>query len=179
MTLRHLHLEALTRSHMVAELRDDVARGRLYMSPWLTPGAQEQLAAVLEVVLDRGTDEALAEVFTAPGVLQRFERTSKGDPTRRPVPKAAPQILAEFLVNRYVVRGVCRRALEEGIATVEVYRAREARNPRPASEKLIGALVDAKELLDDLRDHASELEGRFGVPAIGSGLSVRLVSPDV
>lgn len=173
MSLKH-DLDAVTSTHMLDELRDDLRRGRVFMSPWLTLDARDQLPALLEVVLTEGTDENLADVFRQPGVLERFERDERGDLTSRRVPKAAPVVLAEFLFNRYVVRGVCRRAVEDGIAKVEVYRARVARNPRPESERLVGTLVDAKDLLDDLREHADVLESTLGLAAFGSGLSVRL-----
>jgi hypothetical protein len=90
------------------------------------------------------------------------------------VPFNAADILAQGEFNRYYIRAVCRSAIEKGITNVDVYRGRHSANPRPESEALIvGRLLDAKQLLEDIRAHPGE-QTHLGIPLVNSGLSVRL-----
>ena len=71
-------------------------------------------------------------------------------------------------------RALCRRAIEDGIGELIVYRARPTVNPRPESEALVETTVDPAELLADLRAHPGEATA-LGIPAgPNSGISVRL-----
>ncbi len=83
-------------------------------------------------------------------------------------------VLAEGEFNRFYIRGLCARALAEGIDEVEVCRARTSALPRPLSEERIGKRLKAATLLEDLRKHAY-VETALGVPGgANSGLSVRI-----
>jgi hypothetical protein len=87
----------------------------------------------------------------------------------------APRMLAEGDFNRYYMRGVALRAIEEGRQVVEVYRARLSLEPRPESAELEGQRLPAREVLDYLRGQRVEdaATARLGRP--NSGLSIRLV----
>lgn len=90
------------------------------------------------------------------------------------VPINAPQRLAEGEFNRFYIRGLCLRALDEGKSTVVVYRARHSSSPRLESEELIGSAFDAKALLEDLRESPG-VDTALGLPpGPNSGLSARL-----
>jgi hypothetical protein len=94
--------------------------------------------------------------------------------TRHISPTAADQI-AEGDFNRYYIRGLCVRAIERGVAQVEVYRAKAVHEPRPESEALIGKRFAPAELLTDLRTHMGDLHSVLGVPGgPNSGISVRV-----
>jgi hypothetical protein len=94
------------------------------------------------------------------------------------VPHTAADTLAEGDFNHYYCRAICRRVLEEGKEFVEVYRAKDVREPRPRSQQLVGALVDARRLLIDLRAHPGGIDAALGIPAgPNSGLSVRVPKP--
>jgi hypothetical protein len=67
------------------------------------------------------------------------------------VPITAPETLAEGEFNRFYARGLCLRAMAQGIESLVVYRAKDVVNPRPESVALIGKSLPAKQLLDDLR----------------------------
>lgn len=83
-------------------------------------------------------------------------------------------MLAEGELNCFYIRGVCRRAIEEGMA-VEVYRARRVAQPRPQSEALIGKRPNPDALLGDLRRNVGRGTYHHVPGGPNSGLSVRLV----
>ena len=87
----------------------------------------------------------------------------------------AAEVLAESEFNRYYIRGLARRAIEDDIPELVVYRAKSARNPRPESEARVEMALSPKELLDDLRAHPGDELPALGIPSgPNSGLSVRL-----
>lgn len=172
MGFTHEDLDEATRAHMRAEVAEDVARGRVYMCPWLTADGRARFLELLLAAVDDGTDETFAAALAEPGLLCTVETDTRGV-TRR-VRFDAAIVLAELVFNRYFMRGLCCVAIERGLAELEVYRARASREPRPESEARLGGRVDPIRLLFDLRDHALELETELGVPTgPGSGLSVR------
>jgi hypothetical protein len=85
----------------------------------------------------------------------------------------AADMLAEGEFNRFYIRALCRRAIEDDIEVVIVHRAKVVENPRPESELKIGREIPARALLEDLRTNIGGLT-KFGIPEPGSGLSVRL-----
>ena len=85
----------------------------------------------------------------------------KGRTCRKRVPYTAPETMAEGEFNRYDIRGLCRSVIGMGGRTVLVYRARSSRVPRPESDALIGRLIDAEALLEDMRNHPG-IDTAFG-----------------
>ena len=84
-------------------------------------------------------------------------------------------MIADSEFNRYYIRAVARRALEEGCDEVIVYRAKPVETPRPRSEALLESTVDPAALLADLRANTGDAEPELGIPAgPNSGISVRL-----
>lgn len=67
------------------------------------------------------------------------------------MPKNAAIILAQSEFNRFYIRGLCLRAINENIDTLKIYRARESSQKRPKSEAKIGTCINARELLEDIR----------------------------
>ena len=101
-------------------------------------------------------------------------RTPSGGTTNAKVPVTAPDTLAEGEFNRFYCRGVCARAIEEGKPSVHVYRAKQVENPRAESQEKVGAMIDANQLLNDLRT-SQGVEPALGIPpGPNSGLSVQL-----
>ena len=76
--------------------------------------------------------------------------------------------------NVFYCRGLCRRAVAEGIPRLEVYRARNSLNPRRESEAAIGFLVEPEVILIDLRNtHGTQ--PTFGLPpGPNTGLTLRI-----
>lgn len=178
MSFNFENLDAATRREMLAELAEDVAAKRLNPGRRATPAGAAAWEQLLRAAAERGNAESLANALRAPGLLEEFEnRTSRttGKVTTVRVPATAADSLAEGEFNRLYIRALCRRALAAGQSTVEVYRARASSNPRPESEALIGTRLDARRVLNDLREHVG-VDAALGVPGgVNSGLSVRLV----
>jgi hypothetical protein len=89
-------------------------------------------------------------------------------------PITAAQTFAEGEFNRFYIRGLCRRAIEDRIGELVIYRAKEVAKPRRESETRIASKVPAEKLLDDLRGNIG-VETALGIPGgPNSGLSVKL-----
>lgn len=176
MGLRLENLDARTRQLMLDELEQDVAAGRLYISPRLSERGQSDYEALLQAAIESGDDVSFADGLRSRGRMSPTEqrRKPRGGLTTAKVPVTAPETLAEGEFNRFYARGLCRRALEDGVNELVVYRAKEVRDPRPESEAMIGTRIDARALLEDLRTHPG-IEPALGLPpGPNSGLSVRL-----
>ncbi len=176
MALRLENLDARTRQLMQRELERDVEAATLYISPRLSERGQSDWETLLRVAIEGGDDVSLADGLRSSGRLRSTEQRRKpsGGFTNADVPITAPETLAEGEFNRLYARGLCRRALEDGIPELVVYRAKDVRSPRPESEAMIGTRISAEALLDDLQTHTG-VEPALGLPSgPNSGLSVRL-----
>lgn len=176
MTLFLENLDDRTRRLMLEELQYDQEHNQIYVSPYLSGQGVHDYPNLLRRALETGTADSLAEDL---GKLRRTERaTERRKPTGGfntvAVPENAPQTIAESEFNRYYIRALARRALEDRIPALVIYRAKPVAQPRPESEALIETTIDPAALLEDLRTHPGERPA-LGVPAgPGSGLSVRL-----
>lgn len=169
-------LDERTRELMLEEVAYDVERNQLHISPYLSGQGVHDYANLLREAIRKGGAESLAEAL---GQQRRIGRTGH---RRRPsggysivtIPENAAEMIANDAFNRYYIRAVSRRALEEGYEEVVVYRARPVETPRPESEELVETTVDAAALLEDLRAHTGE-PPTMGIPAgPNSGISVHL-----
>src|ERR1041384_1590536 len=176
-----LYLENLdyrTRQLMLDEMDYDIAHNQLHISPFLSGQGQRDYANILRDALASGTDETLAQQ------LQEHRRILRTLPRRNPkaggysiaaTPENAAQVLAESEFNRYYIRALARRAIEDGISELVIYRAKPVANPRPSSEARLETTLSPQELLEDLRAHPGDEPPTLGVPSgPNSGLSVRL-----
>jgi hypothetical protein len=174
-----LSLESLneqTRSHMLAELEQDIHTGVLYMSPRLSDAGARAYPALLREAIESHNDEWLAQQLRDQGLLRSHEerRKPKGGTTLAKVPTTAADTLGEGEFNRFYCRGVCAYAATQGRLEVEVYRGRASANPRPESEALVGTKMNAAKVLIDLRT-SQGVEPALGVPpGPNSGLTIRL-----
>ncbi len=175
MALHLQNLDEVTRRFMLEELAEDVQNGRLYLSPRLTLEGHRQYEALLRAAFTRHDENWLAQQFRLGDLMAAMEpRTRNGKTTMARVPITAPDTLAEGEFNRYYIRGLCRRAIEEGIGSVVVYRAKAVEHPRSESETKIGAQMNPEALLQDVRTHPG-VDTALGLPAgPNSGLSVCL-----
>jgi|Deesub1362B_J571_1020462.scaffolds.fasta_scaffold02160_8 hypothetical protein len=172
-----LNLENLeeVRGLMLEEFETDLKEGKLYLSPRLKEEYIEIYIELFREAIKSGNDKSLAESILISNCLKSTEirKTRSGKITETKVPRNAHETLAEGEFNRYYIRGICRKALSEGLQ-IEVYRAKQVKNPRPESQALIGKTLDPRKLLDDLRTNIG-VDTALGVPAgPNSGLSVRL-----
>lgn len=176
MTFQFANLDPTTRGFMLREIDRDERSGRVYRSGRLTSTGQAAFPRLLREAFTDGNEASLERALTFGGYLSAYERrVVRGRPVTAKVGANAAALLAADQFNRYYIRGVCARALEEHgqQASVTVYRAKPVSHPRPESQAKIGRAVPASALLDDLR--TNEEETRFGIPSGPlSGISVRL-----
>jgi len=168
-------LDDRTRQFMLEELDRDIAEQSLYLSPHLTgPGRTEYERALRAAILDGG-EETLADALRAPGHMEMAAGWKpKGGPLANGLPSTAPDTLAEAEFHRFYARGLCRRAIADGVYTLVIYRARPAAPARTNAEAMVGVRIDARSLLDDLRSAPGQTPPRMLPASPNSGLSVRL-----
>ena len=177
MALYLVNLDQRTRQLMLAEVDYDVERDQLHISPYLSGQGQRDYPSLLRQAIQHGDEETLA------GSLRQRRRIGRTAHRRQPaggysivtIPTNAAEMIAESEFNRYYIRALCLRALEDGIDAVIVYRAKPVTDPRPQSEALIEEAIDPAALLEDLRTHTGDEAPQMGIPAgPNSGISVRL-----
>jgi hypothetical protein len=149
-------LDGFTRRLMVEELDGDPDGPT--MSRCFTPRGCADYPGLLREAMTHGDAESLI------AELEQLDRMT-------PTPVNAAERFGGTEFNRYYARAVCRRALIHGSTAVVVYRARRSASPRQQSEDLVGEMLPATTVLDDLR--TNRVDGVLGVAAVNSGLSLR------
>ncbi len=169
-------LDRQTRTAMAEELDLDLAQNSLYLSPRLNQAGLANYERLLRQAIESYDDQWLANQLRSNGYMksQETRRKPRGGFSYAKVPITAPNTLAEGEFNRFYIRGVCVRALREGVEEVEVYRGKAVTNPRPQSNAMIGKRVSAQTLLNDLRQSPGVGPALGVPPGPNSGLTVRL-----
>jgi hypothetical protein len=176
MALNLVNLDRRVRDLMLTEFDLDLRKSDLYLPDRLSTTGRQVFGARLREAIDQHDDAWLADrLREGPNFNPREQRRRpSGGYTWAQMPANAPELLAESEFNRFYIRGLCLLAIADGGAGLVVYRAKEVRQPRPESERKLGAIVDPRRLLEDLRTHQG-VDPALGVPAgPNSGLSVRL-----
>ena len=177
MSLFFENLDERTRQLMLDEVEFDIAHNQLHISPFLSGQGQWDYADLLRKAIQKGNDETLVQDLQARRRIVRAlpRRKPKGGYLIAATVENAAEVLAESEFNRYYIRGLARRALEDDIPELVVYRAKPARNPRPESEARLEMALSPIALLEDLRAHPGDELPALGIPSgPNSGLSVRL-----
>src|SRR5678810_60291 len=175
MPLQYENLDPATRRHAIAELDGDLASGAFHASDRLRPTAIGDYQRFLRDAI-RYYDDLWLEQHANDLLLDFEPRTTRsGAQTTAKIPEMAARMLAEGDFNRYYMRGVALRAIDEGRQVVEVYRGRLSLEPRPDSAEAEGQRLPAKEVLDYLRGTTNVAPGDVRLGRPNSGLSVRLV----
>ena len=146
------------------------------MSQRLSSRGQQEYSELLKEAVTNHDDSWLADQLRMNGRMNFEEQKRKpsGGYTVAKVPITAPDTLAEGKFNRFYIRGVCLRAIEDGIPELEIYRAKEVSSPRRESEAKIGTRKSAQSLLQDIRTHPGADTALNLPPGPNSGLSVRV-----
>jgi hypothetical protein len=176
MGLDYKNLDERTRVRMRAEIDLDVTQKTLYISDNLNQQGRDDYPDLLRAAAASGTDDTLgSELRTRLHTHEKPRRLKSGGFSKPPVMRTnAHEMLAEGEFNRFYIRALCLRAIEDGIPELIVYRAKVVDHPRSESQQKIGQRVPVDALLRDLRTHAG-LDTVLGLPAgPNSGLSVRL-----
>lgn len=175
-SLTYKNLDEVTRGFMREEVRSDTDSGVLYISPRLNEKGVAGWPSLLCDAVANHSDAWLAMELVKRGFLRSHEERRKpsGGVALVRVPVTANETLAEGEFNRFYARGLCLRALKDGIPSVVVYRARHSDHPRPQSESMIGKSFSPRALLDDLRS-SNGVEPALGVPpGPNSGISIQI-----
>ena len=156
----------------------DIASDKLYLSPRLSGNGLTEYPTLIQEAARGYDDEWLANSLRDNGRLNLTEqRRTKSGIVMAKVPVTAPETLSEGEFNRFYARGLCRFALNSGIARLQVYRAKAVMVARSVSEAMIGTEIEAAALLEDLRTHQG-VDTALGLPpGPNSGLSVKLPNP--
>jgi hypothetical protein len=175
MSLELLHLDACTRRFMLAELRADLHAGVLYLSPHLNERGRSHYAQLLHAAVATGTERSFADDLSAMDFVELPAHWKRSDPKEvTEALLAAAELLAEREFHRFYIRGLCRRAIHEGVPSLVIYRAKPAQNGRANSEMMVGVKITASSLLEDLSQVFRTMPPH-GLPQCRDpGLSVRL-----
>lgn len=176
MGLEYRHLDDRTRKAMLAEVQQDIQAGRLYLSENLSPQGKQDYPQILREAVETGSDDSLAAALrTRLNSHEKPRALKSGGYSKPPVMRVnAHEMLAEGEFNRFYLRGLCQRAIEDGVADLVVFRAKFVQSPRSASEQMIGSRVKASDLLRDLRSSPG-VDTALGLPpGPNSGLSAHL-----
>lgn len=177
MGIRYECLDEDVRSCMLHELEADQSNGRMYISPRLTDIGVRQWPEILREAFASHDDTWIAAMLRSQGLLRTQEqrRKPRGGFTVVRVPNNAAEMLAEGEFNRFYARGLCAQVLLVGGTQVEVYRGKDVQNPRPDSQAMIGQILLAQKVLDDLRI-SQGIDPALGLPnGPNSGLTIRRV----
>ncbi|RYZ34270.1 MAG: hypothetical protein EOO71_39575 [Myxococcaceae bacterium] len=153
---------------MEQEIEADRGDNKLYLSRRLTDAGQKAYPDHLLKAVKSGTEVSFAEALGKPGYFRSHEPRGRG---LAEVPVTAPVTLAEAEFNRFYVRAICLRAIEDEIDEVVIYRAKPVEDPRLESQAKIGRAVAPDRLLKNMRANIGN-DADLGAP--NSGLSVYL-----
>ncbi len=169
-----MNLDQKTREYMIKEIELDCQNKVLYKSLRLNTTGEDNWEVMLKEAAKAQSDNWLAFELRKKGCLRSQEaRTIRGRETPCRVPVNAPETLSEGEFNRFYCRGLCARAIADGIPKVIVYRAKQVEEPRPESQAVIGKAFDPQALLNDLRT-SQGVEPVLGIPRPNSGISIKL-----
>ena len=175
MPLHYENLDPVTRRYALAELDRDMQDGSYHASERLRPEAVDQYRRLLNEAI-RYYDDRWLEERAEDLVADVEERhTKSGAAIKARVPEVAVRMLTEGDFNRYYMRGIAQRAIEEGRGVVEVYRARLSLAARPESAELEGRRLQPADVLAWLRGENIDDPFVKGLGRPNSGLSIRLV----
>lgn len=173
MSLHYKNLDERTRQFMLKEVERDIPQDKLYISPRLNELGQQNYSQLLKEAVREYDDAWFANQLRQRCYIKTHHGITKTGKPRK-VPVNAPDTLAEGEFNRFYMRGLSLRAIEENMAVVEVYRGKVSRRPRTESEAMIGQHISAQALLADLRQAAGKTPVSK-LPSPNSGLTVQLV----
>lgn len=160
-----------TRARMIEELAADIQSGTLAGSRDFSRAGHEGYPAAARHAFERGDEDTLAAAL--PESYFNETRTDKNGRVTRLNRTDSARKFADGEFLRFYLRGLCLRAQAEGVAELEVYRAKHSVNPRTESEAMIGRRVDPGALLADLRQNKG-IDTYLGLPpGPHSGLAAR------
>jgi hypothetical protein len=165
-------LDARTRVLMIDEIKRAEKSGQLYFSKRFNDIGTRGWVAWLMLAAEQHDEHWLAYQLEANSAMKHLETRAKpkGGYTVAHVPDTAAETIAEGQFNRFYMAAICRRAIEDGNSSVQIYRAKRRTEPRPESKALEGTLQDTNKLLKELR--SIDLSLTSALHKQNSGLSI-------
>jgi len=165
------------RHYMLEEFDSDVNAGKLYSSKRFTPDGETAWPELLRKAIELHDEDWLSTQIDKPGYFKAGEtKTSvKVGYTVARTPVTKHTTIGHDQFNRYYIRGVCRKAIDDRTNDVRVIRGKPVSDPRVDSTLLEGEIFSAESILADLRENMGRTP-KIGVPAgPNSGITVELV----
>ena len=174
MNFQFQNLDQQTRELMLEEIQTAIATDQIYFSSRFTAEGNANWIGWLQEAAQSHDEHWLAYTIDASGAIKGFEDRSKpkGGYTIAHVPHTAAATLADGQFNRFYIAAICRRAIGQTKNEVIVYRARPSDQPRPESQALEGSSLNARDLLDQVRNIKESFKCELLKP--NSGLSVKI-----
>jgi hypothetical protein len=171
-----INLDDKTRSYMLAAIEDAERIGNIYYSTRFNDTGRREWVWLLKQAAAEHNAEWLAEQVQSNELMRELEgrKTPAGGYSVRQIPEGAPGTFAEGQFNRFYMLALSKRAREEGMPELEVYRARDTPAPRPESEGMIGQRIPVRDVEAQLRDTKTSLQSPLLRP--NSGISLKLPS---
>src|SRR5262245_52526858 len=109
------NLDERTRQLMLDEVEYDIAHNQLHISPFLSGQGQWDYPDLLRKAIKKGDDSMLVQDLQARRRIMRTlpRRTPKGGYMLVATVENAAEVLGEGEFNRYYIRGLARRAIED------------------------------------------------------------------
>ncbi|WP_056219141.1 hypothetical protein [Chryseobacterium sp. Leaf201] len=164
-----LNLDEETRKLMLDEINSDISNGKLYLSNRLNQNGKDNYQNYLLESVENGDEETFTNLLIQ---SSNFNDTEIVQGKSKKVPSNAASLLCQSEFNRYYIRAICLRAMNQNQDEVKIYRGRESSWTRPESEVLIGTSLNATDLLEDLRNSIGISPQLF--PEINSGLTIKI-----
>jgi hypothetical protein len=160
---------------MIEEIEKDKKEGKLYFSSYLSEVGRNDWPELLLAAAKSGNDVTFGNELRIGGRLNAMGQRKKpgGGFTMVKVPVTAHETLSEGEFNRFYIRALCRRAIEDKVPHVIAYRAKQVEKPRPESIAIEDQPFDPSTVLADLRTNVG-VETSSGFPGPNSGMSVKL-----
>jgi hypothetical protein len=168
--LRYENLDDKTRAYMLAEYDMDSATGRVYVCKRLSDEGRRAFPALLRQAIAEHDDAWLSGRLRALTLVTTYSGTGPLG-----IGEQVPEIIAEGEFNRYYMRGLCARAVHEGVEQLQVYRAKVVATRKTSLLQHIGQMVSPAKILAEFHTaHRSDpaLASPYGAD---TGLSMRLV----
>lgn len=131
--MQYDELDSVTREWMLKEFRIEQEETNPYRSKEMTGLGKSKFTEIIEEAILEGNEVSLAADLVNTKFWQPYTNYSvKGKIRKRkvnPLDSSKRFALTEF--NTWYVRGLCRKLMEEGVESCEVYRAAYASEPRP------------------------------------------------
>jgi hypothetical protein len=148
------NLDEKTRIAMVEAIEEASLTGNIYPSTRFNQKGKDQWLALLTLAARSHNEHWLAYQLESGGMMKDFEgaHTPSGGYTTKHVPHSGAETIAEGQFNRFYILGLCKRARDEGISHLTVYRAKKSLKPRPESEALLGSYISVDEIENQLKE---------------------------